>query len=759
MNIEKKKRLVTWALAIGLIGAFAADSRGASSKEPPLKLWYDRPAGGWHGQTLPLGNGSMGCMIFGGVEKEQIQFNVDSLWTGDENMVGKERGVSKDASYLAKGMGFYQNFGSVHITIEGQGETKDYRRELDLARAVHAVRYARNGARFTRETFCSYPAKVAVMRLTANAPGRYSGTISLKDAHEAKTVAEGSRLTAAGALDNGVQYESQLRVFVEGGEVKPEGGALRFTDCDSLLLVLGADTDYVMDPARKWKGDHPHRRVSERVRGIAVDDYRRLLEQHVADHQSLLNRVALDLGSTDSARADLPTDKRIQAYRDGAADPELEALLFQYGRYLLIACSRPGSLPANLQGVWNDSNTPAWHCDYHTNINVQMNYWLAEPANLGECHLPLFDLFSAAVPLHRKASLIRFGDVPGFTMQTVNNIFGGTGWEWNLVGSAWIAQHFWEHYAFTRDLGYLRETAYPYMKPVALFWEHRLKELPDGQLVVREGWSPEHGPREDGVSHDQQIVWDLFQNTIEASKALDVDDEIRARLIDKQKRLVGPQVGRWGQLQEWMADRDDPNDNHRHTSHLFAVYPGRQISPAATPKFAEAAAVSLKARGETGDARRSWTWPWRCAIWARLGNAEMAHHMVAGLIRYNLLPNMIATHPPLQLDGSFGITAGMCEMLLQSHAGRIKLLPALPAAWPAGSVRGLCARGGFVVDIQWRERELISARVRSQVGGEAILQYGDRTMQLTVHPGEERRITPEAFDTAVPEEGTSGPAE
>ena len=744
MTTTSVKRVASLAVACCLIGAFHRAAPGAA-QESTITLWYEQPAAHWHGQTLPLGNGPMGCMVFGGVEKEQLQFNVDSLWTGDENMVGKERGMSKDASYLAPGMGFYQNFGSVHIALEGRGQTTDYRRELDLARAVHKVTYTRDGVRFTRETFCSHPAKVAVMRLTADAPGQYSGSLSLADAHEAKTVAEGLRLTAAGALDNGLQYEAQLRLVAKGGEVQAADDVLRFQDCDSLLLVLAADTNYKMDPASGWRGEPPHRRVTARVDAVGPDDFDRLLRQHTDDHRALFDRVALDLGPTEPDQTALPTDKRIQAYQQGAADPELEALLFQYGRYLLIACSRPGSLPANLQGVWNNSNQPPWHCDYHTNINVQMNYWLAEPANLGECHLPLFDLFSAAVPLHRKASLIRFGDVPGFTMQTVNNIFGGTGWEWNMVGSAWLAQHFWEHYAFTQDVDYLRETAYPYMKQVVLFWEHRLKELPDGRLVVPEGWSPEHGPREDGVSHDQQIVWDLFQNTIEATEALRVDQELRTRLVDKQKRLVGPQVGRWGQLQEWMADRDDPDNNHRHTSHLFAVYPGRQISPVTTPKFAEAAAVSLRARGETGDARRSWTWPWRCAIWARLRNAEKAHDMVAGLIHHNLLPNMIATHPPLQLDGSFGITAGMCEMLMQSHAGRIELLPALPAAWPVGSVRGLRARGGFEVDIEWKDGRLLTAHVRSETGGEVVLQYGEKTIGVSIPAGEERRITGDEF--------------
>lgn len=722
---------------IALIGCTCqiAAAEGQQAGSADRTLWYAQPAGGWHGQTLPLGNGPMGCMVFGGVDKEQLQFNVDSLWTGDENMVGKERGVSKDASYLAKGMGFYQNFGSVHIAVDGQGETTGYRRQLDLSRAVHTVSYTRGGVRFTRETFCSHPAKVAVMRLAADAPGRYSGSITLADAHQAQTVAGNARLTAAGALDNGMQYESQLRVLAEGGKVTARDGALVFEGCDALVLVLGADTDYVMDHGKGWKGEHPHSRVTARVDAVSPGDYPRLLDQHAADHQSLFHRVALDVGRTDPAQAALPTDKRILARRNGAEDPDLTEMLFQYGRYLLIACSRPGSLPANLQGVWNDSNEPPWHCDYHTNINVQMNYWLAEPANLGECHLPLFDLFTAGIPVHLKATRIRFGEVPGFTFQTVYNVFSGTGWEWNMVGSAWIAQHFWEHYAFTQDIDYLRNTAYPYMKQVCQFWESRLKELPDGSLVVPEGWSPEHGPREDGVSHDQQIVWDLFHNSIEASKALDVDPEFRVRLADMHQRMVGPRIGKWGQLQEWMEDRDDPNDEHRHTSHLFAVYPSRQISPTLTPELAEAAAVSLRARGETGDARRSWTWPWRCAIWARLGNGEKAHHMIDGLIQHNLLPNMIATHPPLQLDGSFGITAGICEMLLQSHAGQIHLLPALPAAWPAGSVAGLRARGGFEVSLEWKDGKLVSAAVKSLTGTKCRVAYGNDAKDLELRPG------------------------
>jgi len=727
-------------------GAVAAGELKTGAVDgPEMKLWYEQPAKHWQGQPLPLGNGPMGCMIFGGVETERVQFNVDSLWSGDENMVGKKPGVSHNVSYLAEGMGFYQNFGNVLITLDRDGETTKYRRELDLSRAVHTVSYTKGGVQFTRETFCSHPAKVIVMRLEASAPGQYSGTVSLEDGHEAKTVAGGARLTAKGTLKNGLDYESQLLVFNNGGEVKSEDGKLIFKDCDSLVLVLAADTSYVMDHTKGWMGEHPHKRVASRIAAVSAKDYDKLLKDHVADHQSLFNRLKLDVGKTGPAQAALPTDKRIKARGSGASDPDLTEMLFQYGRYLLITSSRPGALPANLQGVWNDSNRPAWHCDYHSNINVQMNYWLAEPSNLAECHVPLFDLWTASIPVWRKATHAYFGDVPGFTFQTVNNIFGGCGWRWNVVGSAWHAQHFWEHYAFTQDKEYLRETAYPFMKQVCQFWEDQLKELPDGSLVVPKGWSPEHGPREDGVSYDQQIIWDLFQNTVEATKALDVDPEFRARLAEMQKRLAGPKIGKWGQLQEWMEDRDDPKDNHRHTSHLFAVYPGRQISPAQTPDFAKAAAVSLRARGETGDARRSWTWPWRCAIWARLGDGDTAHHMIDGLIKYNLLPNMIATHPPMQLDGSFGITAGICEMLVQSHAGQIHLLPALPSAWPSGSVTGLCARGGFEVDIAWDKGKLTSARLRSKTGGKVKLRYGGKTREVVVPAGEDMVVNPDVF--------------
>jgi alpha-L-fucosidase 2 len=369
--------------------------------------------------------------------------------------------------------------------------------------------------------------------------------------------------------------------------------------------------------------------------------------------------------------------------------------------------------------LWNDSNTPPWSSDYHANINVQMNYWPAEPANLSECHLPLFDLIQSQLPSWRKATQAEqefqtsTGEVRGWALRTSHNIFGGLGWKWDKTANAWYCQHLWWHYDFTRDEGYLRSVAYLIIKETCEFWEDHLKQLPDGRLVVPNAWSPEHGPDEDGVSYSQEIVWDLFNNYVDAADALGVDKVYRDRIAALRDRLVTPKIGKWGQLQEWIIDRDDPKDQHRHTSHLFAVYPGRQISMTQTPDLARAAAVSLEARGTAGDSRRSWTWPWRAALWARLRNAEAAHAMVEGLLTYNLLPNLFATHPPFQMDGNFGITAGICEMLLQSQSDELELLPALPRAWSTGSVTGLRARSNLTVDMSWKDGRITDYRITS----------------------------------------------
>jgi len=428
-------------------------------------------------------------------------------------------------------------------------------------------------------------------------------------------------------------------------------------------------------------------------------------------------------------------------------------LLFQYGRYLLISSSRPGGLPANLQGIWNDSNNPPWHSDYHANINIQMNYWPAEVANLAECHQPFFDLIQSQVPLWRQAtqaaSDFRLASgVPtrGFAIRTSHNIYGGMGWNWDKTANAWYCRHLWEHYAFSGNRRYLQTVAYPLIKETCQFWEDHLKTLPDGRLVVPDAWSPEHGPVEDGITYSQEIVWDLFTNYIAASTALATDADYRQKITALRERLVSPKIGRWGQLQEWMTDRDDPDDHHRHTSHLYGLYPGDQIGPVKTPALAAAARKSLIARGQTGDSNREWAFAWRSALWARLGEAEKAHTMLIALLSTEAtLPNLIGNHPPAQWDGNFGITAGVAEMLLQSQEGQIVLLPALPAAWRTGSITGLRARGGFVVSERWVDGRLLAATItRTNPGPEAgtcQVRYGATVRTLHLKPGATARLS------------------
>ncbi len=438
-------------------------------------------------------------------------------------------------------------------------------------------------------------------------------------------------------MPNKLRHACGLRILHTGGTIEVEGDAIKFVNCCTLTLLLDARTDYAPSYKAGWRGLPPAAQVVKELGAAAKKPLAALRKAHVHDLAPLLARVRVDWGRSDAATLALPTNTRLNAYAKGAYDPDLEQTMFQYGRYLLASCSRPGGLPANLQGLWNDSNSPPWASDYHNNINVQMNYWGAESTALPECHEPLLDFVTACAEPCRIATRKAFGrQTRGWTARTSQSIFGGNGWEWNIPASAWYAQHMAEHFAFTQDKRFLREQGYPMVKEICQYWEDHLKKLPDGALVAPNGWSPEHGPREDGVMHDQQIIWDLFQNYREMAQALGVDADYQAKVADMQARLAPNKIGRWGQLQEWQTDRDEPNDTHRHTSHLFAVYPGRQISLTGTPELAQAAIKSLKVRSndheETtgkpfavdttiGDSRRSWTWPWRCAasgpVWAR----------------------------------------------------------------------------------------------------------------------------------------------
>lgn len=699
-----------------------------------LKLWYDKPAVDWQKETLPIGNGRLGAMIFGGVPKERIQFNEDSLWIGDEVDTGA-----------------YQAFGDLYLDFDQQAPTA-YRRELDIERAVQTITYSSGGTSYQRQYFASHPANVMVFRFTADKPGALTGTLTLTDAHKGTIIADGNRVTAKGNLAGythslsgknakyniALDYEAQVVAQNEGGKVKAKDNKLVFTGVTTLTVFLDAGTDFVQDRSKGWRGAHPHAAITERLEKAAATAYSDLLDRHIKDYQGLFGRLNLDLGTSPDTVRSLSTDKRLRTYQQAdtyskhpiiSPDPELEAMLFQYGRYLMISSSRPGDLPATLQGVWNNSNNPAWRCDYHSDINVQMNYWFVDVANLPGCFEPYSEWLWSVIPVRRDATKKQFG-TRGWATRSENGIFGGATYHWVPGDAAWLAQNIWDHYAFTQDEKYLATRAYPIIKELCEFWEDFLKERPDGKLVSPKSQSPEHGPFAEGNSYEQQLVYDLFTNYIEASKALGVDEEFRKKVETMRRRLLGPQIGKWGQLQEWADDLDDPKSQHRHTSHLIAVFPGRQITPTATPELAKAAAISLTARGETGDSRREWAWVFRSAVWARLAEPEKAYHCLAGLLTFNMMPNLFQTHPPFVIDGSFGYAAAVCEMLLQSHAGEIELLPALPKAWPAGKVTGLRARGGFFVDIQWQDGKVVSYRIASTEAREVKVRVNGNVKTL-----------------------------